>query len=88
MAPSGKKLEPKNISVVTQVTEGKLYLRQSIASAELEDGRRVEVDLNVDGALLISVHAPKKKGWKTYVLAPSALVDAVLIAEDGERDHG
>jgi len=68
------------LSVEANVTENQLHLREGIAAAELID-RKIELALNVDGAVLVTVYSPDGKTWRTYGLTPRALIDAVLIKD-------
>ena len=70
------------LTIKTTVKKNGLYLRASIAEATVEDGRTVEIATNMGGgAILVTVY--RKKGrWRTYVLTPAALVNAVLAKED------
>jgi len=86
MGLKSEDLGKTTLSIEAHVSKDALHLRQGVASAEVEDGRKVEVALNVDGALLVIVYVPNKKGWKTYALSPGAVVEAVLKVEDGEKN--
>jgi hypothetical protein len=76
------KLGERMLNIKAMVEQDGLRLRQSVATAQVEDGREVAIDIDLGGPLLITIR-PKEGGtWKTYVLSPQALVEAVLAVED------
>lgn len=76
--------ESKDVTIVAHIVKDGLHLRQGIANAKFEDGRELAVDLNVDGALLITIHPADGKGWKTYVMSVRAVIDGVMAVEDAK----
>ena len=69
------------MTLPVNVSENKLHLRESVATAKTEDGVEVEIALNADGTLLATIDLPGK-GWRTYAITPAAFVEAVLKAEE------
>lgn len=71
-----------HLVVAVEVDDNKLHLRQALAEAKVENGDTIEVATSFSGHVLVTVyHKKKNKGWRTYTLSPSALVEAVLAAE-------
>lgn len=71
---------------------GVLHMRVELASANFEDGRRIEVSHNVNGdsTLLIQMDDPEKKAkdgkgqWVTYAIPMEQFVKAAMKAEEWE----
>jgi hypothetical protein len=64
-----------------------MFLRQSIAEAKLEDGRTVEVSLNLGGGNYIGrITDPKTKKSTTYTIDPKDFINEILKCEDGTAE--
>lgn len=74
------------LQIEAEVKEDTFTFRMSGATAELEDGRKLEVATDLTGScMVVTVTAPDKKSWRSYVLNAQALGQAVLAAEEGMR---
>lgn len=64
-----------------------LILRQSIAEADLKDGRTVEVSLSLGGGALIGMlHGANGKHIATYQISPTDFINEMLACEDGTAE--
>jgi hypothetical protein len=74
------------LSVDARVTRNGYFLRRSVGEATVEDGRRVEVCLNADGAYLATIYETDRAAI-TYSISAAAMVEAVLAHADA-REKG
>lgn len=64
-----------------------MFLRQSVAEAELEDGRTIEVSMNIRGGSYIGrITDPKTKKSMTYTIDPEDFINEILKCEDGTAE--
>lgn len=63
-----------------------LFFRETIGSAETDDGTRYELSMPVgSGSVVLSVHPPGSEAWRSYILKGEGIVDAVIKFEDGSK---
>lgn len=73
----------RELTIKAERMEDKLHMRTNLATADFEDGRRVDIDVNVaGGSILISMQDPEEDGWVTYVIPAREFVEAVIKEED------
>jgi len=64
-----------------------LFLRQACISADFPDGRRVSVDLNIDGTALIGIiRSADGMSATTYTLSMRDIINEMLDCEAGEAE--
>lgn len=74
------------LQIEAEVKEDAFMFRVAGVTADLEDGRKVEVSTDLTGSCVIAtVTASNKKSWRRYVLSAQAIGQAVLAVEENMR---
>lgn len=77
----GKKL-PVKLELDGEYSDNTMCFRMSGATAELADGRKVEVSSTMGMTGIVVIVSNPDKTWRTYFLSSQALAQAVLQHED------
>ncbi len=70
------------LEVKATYADNVISLRMSGATAELPDGRKLEVTTDIGGTCTLVIISNTDKTWRTYFLTAEALAKAVLRQEE------